>query len=115
TVTLGSATTRQIDVLGNATLGLFQAPTGIALNPEGSRAYVNCFVSRRLGVIDLASQTLSATVPASDAPVSDSEKSIQRGKRFYFTGRGRWSNAGANGAVGGEGWSACTSCHPDGL
>ncbi|MCX5747278.1 MAG: hypothetical protein NT062_32830, partial [Proteobacteria bacterium] len=25
------------------------------------------------------------------------------------------SNAGTNGAKGGEGWSSCTSCHPDGL
>ncbi|HEY6032800.1 MAG TPA: hypothetical protein VIV58_01035, partial [Kofleriaceae bacterium] len=39
----------------------------------------------------------------------------QRGKRFYFTGRGRWSAAVANGARGGEGWSSCGSCHPDGL
>jgi hypothetical protein len=40
---------------------------------------------------------------------------VARGRRFYFTGRGRWSNAGTNGAKGGEGWSSCGSCHPDGL
>src|SRR4029079_13128993 len=32
-----------------------------------------------------------------------------------FRGGGRWSAAVANGAKGGEGWSACSSCHPDGL
>src|SRR4029079_15751184 len=32
-----------------------------------------------------------------------------------FRGGGRWSAAVANGAKGGEGWSACSSCHPDGV
>jgi len=30
----------------------------------------------------------------------------QRGRRLFFTARGRWSS---------EGWSSCGSCHPDGL
>jgi mono/diheme cytochrome c family protein len=86
---------------------------------------LNCWVTRRLGVIDLASQTLTTTVEASPAPSGATEEAIQRGKRFYFTGRGRWSNGGGagpggvgtggNGAAGGEGWSSCGSCHPDGL
>jgi hypothetical protein len=47
------------------------------------------------------------------------------GRPALATGRGRWSNgggagaggvgAGGNGAVGGEAWSSCGSCHPDGL
>jgi len=114
-VTLGSTATRQIDVIGNATIGQCQAPTGIAVNTSASRAYLNCWVSRRLGVIDLTAQALAKTVVASDAPTMSPEQSVQRGKRFYNTGRGRWSNAGANGTVGGEGWSSCASCHPDGL
>jgi YVTN family beta-propeller protein len=124
-VMLGSAATRQIDVLGNATTGRCQAPTGIALRSDATRAWVNCWVSRRLGVIDLTAQALSTTVEASPPPTTPEEESVQRGKRFYNTGRGRWSNAGGagagglgaggNGAVGGEGWSSCSSCHPDGL
>src|SRR5207302_6816202 len=105
----------QIDVLGNATIGLCQGPTGNVANETATRLYVNCWVSRRLGIIDLTSQSLTATVEASPAPQSADDLSVQRGKRFFFTGRGRWSNAGSNGAKGGEGWSSCGSCHPDGL
>jgi Di-haem oxidoreductase, putative peroxidase len=47
--------------------------------------------------------------------VSADDQSVLRGKRFYYTGRGRWSAAVANGAKGGEGWESCGSCHPDGL
>ena len=124
-VTLGSTANDQINVLGNQTTGLCQAPTGIALKSDATRAYLNCWVSRRLGVVNLDEQELLTTVEASPAPTDASEQSVQRGKRFYFTGRGRWSNgggagpggvgAGGNGTVGGEGWSACSSCHPDGL
>ncbi|MDB4969801.1 MAG: hypothetical protein JWN44_5490 [Myxococcales bacterium] len=115
TVKVGSTQNAQIDVLGNATLGNCQAPTGNVANETATRLYVNCWVSRRLGVVDLTSQSLMATVEASPAPQSADEQSAQRGKRFFFTGRGRWSNAGSNGAKGGEGWSSCGSCHPDGL
>jgi mono/diheme cytochrome c family protein len=58
---------------------------------------------------------MTQTFEASPAPTSATEQSVQRGKRFYFTGRGRWSGNAANGAKGGEGWSSCGSCHPDGL
>jgi YVTN family beta-propeller protein len=124
-VVLGSAANDQINVLGSQATGLCQAPTGIALKSDATRAYLNCWVSRRLGVVDLGAQALLETVEASPAPSGAAEETIQRGKRFYNTGRGRWSNgggagpggvgAGGNGAVGGEGWSSCASCHPDGL
>ncbi len=124
-VTLGSVATRQIDVIGNGAIGRCQAPTGIALSANATRAYLNCWASRRLGVIDLAAQSLLTTVVSSDAPTDEAGQSVTRGRRFYFTGRGRWSNAGGAGAgglgaagnetVGGEGWSSCGSCHPDGL
>jgi mono/diheme cytochrome c family protein len=72
-------------------------------------------VTRRLAVVDLASQAMTQTFEGSPAPASAADAAVQRGKRFYFTGRGRWSAAVANGAKGGEGWSSCGSCHPDGL
>src|SRR5262249_30724426 len=37
------------------------------------------------------------------------------GRRVWCAGGGRWSAAVQNGAKGGEGWSSCGSCHPDGL
>src|SRR5207248_6959449 len=115
-VKIGSTQNLQIDVLGDpATTGQCLAPIGNVADESATHLYVNCWVSRKLAVIDLKAQTLSATFDASTQPQTADEKSAQRGKRFFFTGRGRWSNPGANGAKGGEGWSSCGSCHPDGL
>lgn len=103
---LGSSNTRQIDigvVPAGSTLAC-QNPTGLVVAHAAARAYVNCWVTRSLGVVDLATQALAKTVVADE--IAAAEKDIQAGRRFYFTGRGRWSN---------ESWSACGSCHPDGL
>ncbi len=113
-VTIGSSQNKQIDLAGNDTIGKCQNPTGLVVDSVNMKAYVNCWISRRLGVVALDSQSLAGTFEASPAPANATEASIQRGKRFYFTGRGRWSAAQQNGAAGGEGWSACSSCHPDG-
>jgi hypothetical protein len=43
-----------------------------------------------------------------DAPTTPAEQSRLRGKRFFQTGRDRWS-------LGGQGWGACQSCHFEGL
>lgn len=114
TVTIGSTQNKLIDLGGNDALGRCQMPTGVAIDAKASRAYVNCGVTRRLAVVDLGSQALAATVESVAAPSSPSELAELRGMRFYFTGRGRWSAAVSNGAKGGEGWSSCGSCHPDG-
>lgn len=114
-VEIGSSQNKQIDLAGSDALGRCQGPTGLAIDKERNRAYVNCWISRRLGVVDLDAQALAQTVEASPAPAGALAQSEQRGRRFYTTGRGRWSAAVANGAKGGEGWSACSSCHPDGL
>jgi cytochrome c peroxidase len=84
-----------------------QNPTGIVTAHGQARAYVNCWVTRNLAIVDLAAQSLAGVVASSDPPASGSLAEDQnRGRRFYFTGRGRWSlNA----------WSSCGSCHPDGL
>lgn len=113
-VTIGSSQNKQIDLAGNDAIGKCQNPTGLVVDSVNQKAYVNCWISRRLGVVALDSQALASTFEASPAPANAAEASIQRGKRFYFTGRGRWSAAQQNGAAGGEGWSACGSCHPDG-
>lgn len=114
-VDIGSTQNKQIDLAGNDSIGKCQNPTGVVVDKATNKAYVNCWISRRLGVVDLGAQALTATFEASPAPANAAEASIQRGRRFYFTGRGRWSNSGGNGARGGEGWSSCGSCHPDGL
>src|SRR5262249_54263413 len=41
-----------------------------------------------------------------------------KGRRFFFTGRGRWSGNGTGAAaptLNNLAWSSCGSCHPDGL
>jgi YVTN family beta-propeller protein len=121
-VTVGSSQNVEINLAGNDQIGRCQNPIGVAVLDE-TRAYVNCWVTRRLGVVDLGAQALAATVESAPAPQGEFEESAQRGRRFYFTGRGRWSNDGrnddagilGNGSIGGEGWSSCGSCHPDGM
>lgn len=106
-VTPGSDRNLQIELgtpPAGATAGC-QAPTGLAISHEAPFAYVNCWVTRNLGVVDLSMQALVTTVEAS-APPTGEEAAEQRGRRFFFTGRGRWSN---------NGWSSCASCHPGGL
>jgi cytochrome c peroxidase len=69
-------------------------------------AFVNCWGSQRLGIVDLASQSLTEAVVSVPAPTAAAELSVNRGRHFFFTGRTRWSN---------NAWSSCGSCHPDGL
>jgi YVTN family beta-propeller protein len=105
-VTLGGAGVQQIDLLSLAKK--CQNPIGV-VTPHNvsvtSNMFVNCWVSRNTAVVDLVTQTLTAVVDASTAPVG-LDATVNKGRRFYFTGRTRWSN---------ESWSSCASCHPDGL
>jgi len=81
-----------------------QTPTGVTIGHDTNRAFINCWATRQLGVVDLSTQSLVQTVEA--APISVSEADVQAGLHFYFTARGRWSQ---------NAWSDCGSCHPDGL
>jgi hypothetical protein len=103
---LGTPDVKQIElntVPAGSTLRC-QNPTGIVTAHEGGYAYVNCWVTRALGVIDFSNQSLAKTVQSDS--IAASETDVQLGRRFYFTGRGRWSK---------NAWSDCGSCHPDGL
>jgi hypothetical protein len=114
-VQVGSTQNKLIDLAGNDTIGKCQGPIGVAVDKPHERAYVNCWQTGRIGIVDLSSQSLIAALESAPPKTTPAELSVQRGLRFYFTGRGRWSAAVANGAKGGEGWSSCGSCHPDGL
>jgi YVTN family beta-propeller protein len=104
--TFGSSRNLQIDlnVTPAGSTQPCQNPTGIVVNHAGSFAYVNCWVTRQLGVVDLSAQALTKTIAS--APITTDENDANQGRRFYFTGRGRWSK---------NAWSDCGSCHPDGL
>ncbi|HET7502253.1 MAG TPA: YncE family protein [Kofleriaceae bacterium] len=113
-LTVGTTQNAEIDLIGSAAIGSCQAPTGLVVSKKLGRGYVNCWVTRRLALVDFSTQTMTQTFESSPAPAG-ADVSVQKGKRFFFTGRARWSNAGANGIKGGEGWSSCGSCHADGL
>lgn len=106
-VSVGATGRLQIDVGPGAPQGpgACLTPTGIVVAHSLPRAYVNCWVSRRLGVVDLTTQALTEFAQASDPPTGE-EIAINKGRRFFFTARGRWAR---------EGFSSCASCHPDGL
>jgi DNA-binding beta-propeller fold protein YncE len=105
-VTLGSsaAGVQQIDLLG----GKCQNPIGVVTPHDvakSNKMFVNCWVSRNTAVVNLDQQKVETALAATTLPVG-LEATVNKGRRFYFTGRGRWSN---------ESWSSCASCHPDGL
>jgi len=103
-LSLGSTSNKQIDLLNGTAGAACQNPTGIAV--VTGKAYVNCWGNQKLGVIDLSTQTLTDAVVSIPAPTVPAEISVNRGRHFFFTGRTRWSNSA---------WSSCGSCHPDGL
>ena len=107
-VTLGATTpaVQQIDLLGGG-IGC-QNPIGLVTpndTTDSKKMYVNCWVSRTATVVALDQQKAVTKIQSSDAPVG-LELDINKGRRFYFTAKARWST---------ETWSSCGSCHPDGL
>ena len=114
-VAIGAPQAKQIDVQGAPVASDVKAchnPNGIALASKLQKAYVNCWGSHRLAVLDLTSQNVAAVVE-STAPATTN---IDRGRHFFFTGRGRWSgngNATTAPTANGQAWSSCGSCHPD--
>ena len=103
-VTLGIPGKEQVDLLPDGC----QAPIGIVTahtTATTRKMFVNCWVSRNLTVIDLGQQEVETTV-SSTTPPNGLEAQINKGRRFFFTGRARWAN---------EAWSSCGSCHADGL
>jgi cytochrome c peroxidase len=106
-VSIGSPQNLQIDVNVDAPGGSkkkCQNPTGIVTPHQGGRGYLNCWVTQQLGILDFTTQSLAITLAATDNVAAPGP--VEKGRRFYFTGRGRWSA---------EGWSSCGSCHPAGL
>src|SRR5262249_42903496 len=89
-----------------AAAGDIKVPIGIVISNDGKNAYVNAWVGREIEVIDFASQTVTAHVKMSDQPTDAAAALVQKGKKFFFTSTGRWSN---------KGWGSCAACHPDGL
>jgi mono/diheme cytochrome c family protein len=106
-VELGASGVKQIDLLGaagDAANPQCQNPIGIVARHDSNNLFVDCWVSRAMLNITVSDQKVFKRIPA--APIADSEKDVNKGRRDYFTARARWSK---------EVWSSCGSCHPDGL
>jgi YVTN family beta-propeller protein len=98
-----------------------QGPRGIVINSADTRAYVANENSRDLSVIDLASNTVIATVPTADLPAPGSnEARVLIGKAVFDSssavklaaaGSAGLSGTVAPGKLSKEGWSSCFACH----
>jgi YVTN family beta-propeller protein len=104
-------------------------PTGVVINSNGTRAYVNNEVNTSVTAINLENNTVIARdIPASNPPVpgTDAHK-VLLGKLAFFTALGVPDNGIFNtplrdivplndrNKASDNGWSGCGSCHPDGL
>ncbi len=102
-------------------IGVGQNPRGIAIDSRDQRAYVANEVSRDVSVIDLATNTVLATVASAPLPAAGSDAArLLIGKALFNTSTG--VNLPALGDLGvtplrmsNDGWSACAACHPNGL
>jgi len=123
--TSDSDTTRYIDLndpTNPLTSGLNAGknPQGIAINSTGTVAYVANFVSRNVSVVNLASDTVIATMQSSDLPTAGSAGETNLvGAEMFFSSRGNFDTIpGTNSLrdrLSSEGWQSCASCHFKGL
>lgn len=96
-------------------------PQGIAINKQGTRAYVFNYVSRNVSVVNLVNDTVLGTIRTQALPsAGSSDETVQVGAEVFFSSRGRFDRpAGAtvstNNRLSSEGWQSCASCHFEGL
>ena len=85
-------------------LAVGSAPDGIAVSPDGARAYVSNVLSRSVSVVAI-NPPVNATVVAEVSVTAETlPANVLNGKKLFFTSRGRLST---NNNI------ACSSCHPD--
>lgn len=104
-------------------------PSGIVLNKDGTRAYVNNEVNMSVSILDLLSNTVIARdIPSSAPPEPGSHAhSVVMGKLVFHTALGVPDNELVGvpirnieprlfrGKQSNNAWSTCASCHPSGL
>jgi YVTN family beta-propeller protein len=111
---VGSTTNDFIDLHTTASPTL-RLPIGVAISADPTKpvAFVADDGTRTVSAINLSVQAASASTTgeaaSSPLPTAGSPAaSVLNGKRFFTTGLGRWSLAGAA-------WGSCAGCHIDGL
>ncbi len=98
--TVNATTTRYIDLHDPANPAASgdaagKNPRGIAINSDGTRAYVMNFVSRNVSVVDLTSDTVIGSIRTSALPAPGStEEVVQVGAEMFFGSRGSFNRPG---------------------
>jgi YVTN family beta-propeller protein len=122
----GASTTRYIDLndpANPATSGANAGknPQGIAITPDGRRAYVTNFVSRNVSVVDTTTDQVVDTIQTSPLPAPGSPAEvIAVGAEMFFSSRGNFNRpptatVPTTERLSSEGWQGCASCHFKGL
>jgi YVTN family beta-propeller protein len=120
----GPMTTRYIDLndpANPATSGnnAGKNPQGIVVNRQGTRAWVNNFVSRNVTKVNLQNDTVIGTTRYAALPASGSmDEIVAVGAEMFFGSRGVFNAAGNTATserLSSEGWQSCSSCHFKGL
>ncbi|MEO0813803.1 MAG: hypothetical protein AAFY60_13130, partial [Myxococcota bacterium] len=103
-----SASTVEAGLAAAKNLPTGKFPTGISILAEDAVvAFVNNENSYDVTSLSLNSQSQIEQTQSVPLPLTGSlEETLLRGKDFFFTGRGRWSDGR---------WSSCVGCHPRGL
>ena len=124
--TASNTTTRYID-LNNPDLpntagaNAGKNPIGIAINSDGTRAYVANFVSHNVSVVDLTADNVIATMASSGLPAPGSQGETNLvGAEMFFSSRGSFDpipgfTNSLRDRLSSEGWQSCASCHFKGL
>jgi YVTN family beta-propeller protein len=119
-------TTRYIDLNDPANAATSGAnagknPQGIAITPDGRRAYVQNFVSRNVSVVDTRTDRVIRVVRTAALPAAGSpEQVVSVGAEVFFSSRGNFdrppgTNVSMSERLSSEGWQSCSSCHFKGL
>ncbi|MCC6645587.1 MAG: hypothetical protein IT374_08460 [Polyangiaceae bacterium] len=92
-----------------------QLPIGVAVahkpRPDDMGAtygFVANDATRNVTALDLDTGKVVSAASSADLPADPLAKMVLEGRRLFQTGLGRWS-------MDQQGWSACQSCHTDGL
>jgi YVTN family beta-propeller protein len=122
----GPQTTRYIDLndpANPATSGdnAGKNPQGIVVNRQGTKAWVNNFVSRNISVVNLRTDQVLRTIRYADLPTPGStEEVVAVGAEMFFSSRGNFNRpagttVSTSDRLSSEAWQSCASCHFKGL
>ncbi len=102
-------------------------PTGVAISPDGSRAYVYGELSANLTAIDLTTNLVIKNIDAATTPTDAETRRTLLGKLAFYTGMGLPADVSEDtdpksidtlrhrNMASDNNWSSCASCHPNGL